>query len=525
MSKSARKLSTAEYSAAMVRRAQRDPGWFMDEVLQLKKLPTDADNVWERDLWQTELLESVADVWRKRNGWPTVVNHEGKTQITMRSMHGPGKTFGIAALSHYFNFCWPGKIFATAPKLKQVTTLLFSEFRKIHQRSVDWYRPLTDIQATKVTWCGDPDWCLMPDSAANPENMAGKHHPYVLVLVDEASGVPETLWPVILAALSTGKVLIMVMISNPTQMIGTFADSHLKPELERDYHRVHVSLDKTRRVSREWVAKMIRRYGENSPVVKVRCLGEFAGASSDQLFHHEWLERARVEGERPGDGSHPRLRVTADVADGGDCESVVTVAKHYDTFVRAVRCKRYSFLPAESPIMVADEAEKLFFQFGGKKGEDDFVIDSVGVGAGTAGTLIKRGHRVIVHKGGEASSDPKRWRNQRAQSHFNARDALRDNMVVFSETFWEDSDDPMASWTEFFAQMVTIKTRLDGERVDDLVPKATLLKEGIASPDIAESFVMQFATMMPSIQPGTIIAPTQPVVVIESDINSGLEGF
>jgi hypothetical protein len=215
--------------------------------------------------------------------------------------------------------------------------------------------------------------------------------------------------------------------------------------------------------------------------------------------------------------------VSVDVADGGECETVVTVARHYDTFVRVLRIRRFSFPAGDAPILAADAAEKAFVEFQGRPGQDDFVVDSIGVGSGTAGTLRARNHKVLMHKGGDASTDSKRWRNMRAQSHFNARDALRDKMVVFDEDLFIDDPAPLEAWTEFYAQCCSIKTRLDGERVDDLIPKATMIKEGIASPDIAESFVMQFAGIVQSIEPGSVVSPPAPVLPIYSDITSELE--
>lgn len=521
-------VTVADQLDKLVERIKFDPQYFLDEVLQLKRLPMDRTDEWVRDQWQSELLESIADIWRKQKGKATKINHEGKNFITMRAMHGPGKTFGMAGVAHYFNFCWPGRIFATAPKLKQVKDLLFSEFRKIRNRAAPWYKELVDVQATQAQWCGDPDWCMLADSATNPENMAGKHASHVLVLVDEASGVPETLWPVIFAALSTGHIVVLLMISNPTQTNGTFAASHLDPALSQDYHRVHVSVDKVTnplraRQMKDWRDKMIRRYGIASPIIKVRCFGEFAGSGPNQLFAQEWLEAARQR-DRPGDGSLPSIRISVDVSDGGECETVVTGARRYDTLTRMMRMRRFSHPPALAPILAADEAEKLFKDLGGVKERDDFVIDSIGVGSGTAGTLISRGFKVVQHRGGEASSNPARWRNKRCQSHFNARDAFRDGLVDFDDNFFADDPDPFNAWTELFAQLCQIKTRDENDKVDDLVPKAEMIADGFASPDMAESLVMQWSTISASIQPGSVVAKSSQTVVqtYESDITEGL---
>ena len=506
----------------LVEMARWDPVGFTREVLNHKQLEgeksakEDPHGSWELDPFQVEGIEAMADVWRKKAGRPTKINHDGKRYITIRSGHGPGKTQLLALLAHIFNAAWNGQIIATAPKFDQLKTRLWSRFRAIDQRAEPWYRALHEINDTTVFWWDVPtdarthevigppfvnrDWCMLAETATKPENLAGHHQNYQLVLVDEATGVVETLWPVVFGALSTGTIQILVMISNPTKEQGTYADSHRKNELAAQYHRIHVSLEKSRRIDRKWVSDMVRKYGEDSPVVRVRCKGEFPGSSPHQLFALEWVEAARLRDRRPGDGSRRRLRVTVDVADGGVDETVFTVGEHYDSFCRMVKMKRASYPPALSPVMAADEAERMFLAHGGDKDMDDFVVDSNGVGAGTAGTLMLRGYKVIQYKGGEQSDNPLRWRNRRVQSHFNMRDALRDCFVDLTEDMMESPED----WDDLDAQMASIAIDPGTDKVDDLVTKTEMIRQGIKSPDMDESLVMQFATKAASIMPGSM---------------------
>lgn len=515
----------ASQLAKVVLQAQRDPIWFAEEVLQLKymegdKVDSTGHGEWELDQWQKDLLNAVADVWRKQQGLRTVINHEGKPWITMRAMHGPGKTFGMAVVDHYFNFCFKGRIFATAPKLKQVTTQLFPEFRKVLNRSVEWYRSLIDVQATTVRWCGDPDWSLLPDSAQSPENMAGKHWDYVLINVDEASGVDEALWPVVYGILSVGKILIMLCISNPTKNIGTFADQHLKPALAQDYFRFHISLDKTRRVRRDWVDKMIRKYGKDSPVVKVRCYGEFPGDSPNQLIAMQWIADANAKDVDPiiGDGSRGKLRISIDCGAGGSGETVCTAARQFASVRVGLRQTANSYPLATASIQTADEGERLFTLFGGNKDEDDFVVDSLGVGVGAAGILISRGYRVVTYQGGAASDDQKRWRCRRVQSYINARNDLRDGCVAFADDFFV-GEDAMEDQTEFEAQLCSIQSPEGSERVEDLMTKKQMTEQGLPSPDKADSWVMQYATQAPTTVPNNMKVSNDEVAVNRSTIS------
>jgi len=122
---------------AVQARARVDPVWFSQSILGLKPRRGDKDlgYSWKMDKWQVETQEAVADIWRKINKTKTKFNHQGKNKITIRAGHGPGKTFVIASIMHWFNFCFNGTIIATAPKEKQILTRLWPTFRKIKNRA------------------------------------------------------------------------------------------------------------------------------------------------------------------------------------------------------------------------------------------------------------------------------------------------------------------------------------------------------------------------------------------------------
>lgn len=443
-----------------------------------------------------KLLEAFADVLRKRRGEPTVENHDGLPWLSVVAMHGPGKTHTAALIAHVFNFCFPGRVVVTAPKFTQLTTRFMPAFRKIMHRAQPWYRHLLQDGERKVTWCGDKDWCLLLETASKPENLAGHHERFLLVIVEEATGVPETLWPVIFGALSSGEVVMLLMISNPTRRSGTFAKSHLSAAESRDYYRMRIQLDQTKRVSRDWVDRMRRKYGENSPIFRIRVQGEFASDDAFQLIATEWVTSA-AHRQFTTDGSLPKLRVSVDVADGGEDETVVTVGRHYASHTVILKQKAFSFELAKAQIDAADAAERMFEEYGGRKDKDDFVVDSLGVGTGCAGELYDRGYLVIRYKGGEASDNDKKWRNRRTQSYLVGRDAFRDGLISIA-------DDAIDEYEELEAQLCSVKRKIVGDdKVEDLVTREEMRREGIKSPDRADSVVMQFATQAPVYSPAS----------------------
>lgn len=467
----------------VVRKSRADPVWFRRKVLNLNNDP-----------WQDEMLQAFADIFRYQRNEPTIVNHEGLRRFSVRSGHGPGKTTVVAQIMHYCGFTRKSQIICTATKYKQVTTRLWPTFRTILSKSIDEYQQLIDVQQQKIMWVDDPDWYAIPETAVQPENLQGYHplaeNNFLLFNVDEASGIKQDIFPVIMGTLSKPNAALF-MIGNPTQNQGEFYESHNKPGVKRFYYTKHVTPEESSHMDKQWYQEGLERYGENSPIFKVRYRGEFAENADNQLISIAWI-LAALERDELNDGSTPKIRVSVDVADGGVDETVIIAAILYDTCTHILRMTRHSFPSSESPILAAQEAERVFKTLGGNALHDDFVVDALGVGAGTAGALMSMGYRVIPYKGGESSSSPAKWRNRRVQSYITLRDELLHNHISFADDFAQDRDK-----NDLTAQLCWIKTKLGIERVEDLETKAELVRDSGKSPDLADTLAMVFATKTP----------------------------
>jgi phage terminase large subunit len=464
-------------------RALFDPEWFLEWFLHE-----------EPDPWQVDAIQAIADVHRKMRGLPTVINHKGLNRITIRSCHGPGKTHWLAQVMHWWNFVFYAQVVCTAPKEKQLKTRLWPRYRKILRGSESSYAKTIKVTATEIRVLGDEDWGCTAETASDPENLQGYHDEPQLFLVDEGSArVLDPMFPAIEGTLTTpGSVL--AMIGNPTRTSGEFHASHTKSGTKELYFQMHVKPEDSRFVDPKWCRQMARKYGKRSPVYKVRVLGEFAGAEENQLIVLDWIEDAKNR-DRGSDGSIPKLRISVDVADGGENETVVTAAHHYHSYTRFLKQRRFSHPPAKAPIMAAEEAVRMFDDFGGQKenSDDDFVVDSLGVGSGTAGILLKGGYSVVIYRGGEASDDPKQWRNRRTQTYLVWRDAYRDGTIDIADDFHDDEED----WEDFIAQVCSVHSKPGTERVEDLETKEEMKRRNIESPDMSDSGAMQYATQAP----------------------------
>lgn len=491
-----------------------DPNLFAKEILRIKLQP-----------WQLEANDAVADYVRFRARKPLKIQQgTPKNYFTVRAMHGPGKTFWGAQL-----MCWFGSVFANAripviaPKFAQITTRMMLEVRKIRSGAhPDFVRMTEQIGASYMRWFGIPEWWLFGQTASKAENLAGMHADFQLVFCDEASGIPEHLFPTIFGALSTGCIQILVLIGNPTRNTGTFAESHRRLSVSKDFHQIHIELDKAPQVSRVWVERMVSKYGHNSPIVKIRCLGEFAEMGELQLISPEWLIDAREHGEAfmATDGSVGKLRVSIDVADGGEDKSVITVLKHWQSRRVALKQKSYSFEGGRVTAALGDEAIRLYLDYGGTKARgDDFVVDANGVGTGVHDYLVRKGYPVVRFMGGSASADMKRWRNRRVQSYMALRDELRDGSLGIAPNFIEadergDEDDESSAWDEFDAQLCSVVLNPGTDRVEDLVSKQDMKRDGLKSPDRADSLMMQYATTAPTLSKAGVTADDMPQFLV-----------
>jgi hypothetical protein len=470
-----------------------DPVWFMQTAFDI-----------ELDIWQVEAFEAMADVIRHYYGYPTKINHpkpetndKPRQKFTIRAMHGPGKTFFAAAAIVWFHICFKALSPATAPTIKQLKTRLWPRIRLIKNLADPFWQQCMEIRSTDAIFYKDPDWKCTAETGATPENMQGYHDEFMLIVCDEASGIDEEMFPVIEGALSTGRIVILLLIGNPTKLIGTFADSHLKPKVSKYYHQLHVDINKTTRVSRQWIEEMREKYGVDSPVYKVRCLGEFAEEDENQLISLEWLMESRQKPCIP-DGSIPRQRLSIDCSDGGGNFTVITHAIKYQSFTFFKKQHKYSFPAGRAVTMTVNEIERLWkVNKFNKENGDDVVVDSLGVGAGVCSGCIEKGLPTVRYMGGASSDNKDEWRNRRVQSYMVLRDDYRNGVIVTAEDYVDEDD-----WDDHDAQLCSVKRKPGMEKIEDLLTKKEMVDQGIISPDRADSEAMIFATQAPQLIPG-----------------------
>lgn len=368
-------------------------------------------------------------------------------------------------------------------------------YRKMLNGAVPEYANRIKTLGKEIVIENDPDWGAIMETASDPDNLAGYHDTPQLFLIDEGSAKRlDPMYPVIEGALTTpGSV--SVEIGNPTRMEGEFYSHHCKKGVKDLYYKMHIKPeDAPEIISQEWLDTMLLKYGKDSPIYKIRALGEFAAYDDYTLIYPSWFEDA-LDLPEETDGSIPKLRISIDVSDGGADTTVLTAANKYDSFDQILKQKSLYVDSGKATDQIVAAAINLFEALGGNKQEDDFVVDGLGVGAGVVSGLNKRGYLVVNYKGSETEGiDRKRFRNRRVQSYITLYEDFRDGRIRFSpDCFDTDADEERLRY-----HLSLIKRPKNSiEVIDDIEPKRKIREDALESPDCADSLAMQKATQLP----------------------------
>jgi phage terminase large subunit len=243
-------------------RYQSDPVAFAREVLGIEP--------WER---QQQIMQAVA---RER-------------RVTVRSCHHSGKTFAAGALAQWWVRCFdPSLVVTTAPTMRQVKELLWYEIAA-HQRRSQLPGQLNVMDLTVL-----PSQRAIGLTTNEPERFQGLHAANILVIVDEASGIEETIYEAIEGIL-TGPNAKLLLIGNPNNPAGTFYQSH-QSALYQSFHIAAKDVPE-HLLPATWAEERRQEWGEDNPAYQVRVLGEFPNQGEDSLIAMSWVIAAQRRGE------------------------------------------------------------------------------------------------------------------------------------------------------------------------------------------------------------------------------------
>lgn len=420
-------------------KGRQDPVWFVENFLNLK--------LWKK---QNQILEAVRD----------------NREVAVSSSNASGKSFVASALAHWYLICNEDSVvITTAPTFRQVESILW---RNIRAMAVPKFYPANSVTKTRIDI--SPKWFAMGLSTDKPEALQGIHSENLLIIVDEASAIPELIWQAI-DGLTYKK---MLMIGNPIHNQGRFKTAFDDPDVKR----IRISAFDTPNVEqgREVIKGLItlddvdmfkNKYGVDSDVYRVRVLGKFPLQDTDSFISFDVLDNAMNRTVESMPQWEKKLGV--DVARFGDDRSVFIVRQD-KKIIRKEAMAGADLMEVAGKVLSIARDEGVLPQ--------NVFIDEIGLGSGVIDRLREQGWNVTGVNVAKQAEDNEHYANLRAELAFSLREWLNSADIPRDDDFFQCSD---------------IKYKFNSAGKIILEPKADMKKRGKSSPDTFDALALTFA--------------------------------
>lgn len=424
------------------------------------------------DTWQMAQMERVRDRIQTEP-------EEYVIKEAIASGHGIGKTAQVAMIILWAMSTRPhlnGVV--TANTTTQLTTKTWRELALWHKRAINahWFR----WAATSFKHVDHPEtWFVqaIPNSEHNSEAFAGLHAKHVLLIMDEGSGIPNSIKEVAMGAMTTERAQWYVF-GNPTRNTGWFrecfhSEAHIWTHVQIDSRTCMMT---NKKEINEWV----EIYGEDSDFVRVRVRGVFPRAGNMQFISSDVVDRA-MKMDFPYEAYFEMPVVMGvDVARYGDDKSVITLRAGR----KLLEQRKYRELSTMETARRAIDAIKEF-------APAVIFVDGVGIGAGVVDRLRMLGHDVVDVNAGSRPDDD--------ENYYNKRIEMWDRMKQWLNSGCDIPNDP-----DMRASLIGIEygysdSRGTGELMR-LERKQDMKKRGLSSPDEGDSLALTFAEHLGDLQ-------------------------
>lgn len=406
-------------------------------------------------------------------------------RVTIRSGHGAGKSSAAAWFALWFMSTRPyAKVVCTAPTNRQLSDILWSELSKWLRKSI-----LSDefvVQADKIFHKDAPKeyWirAVSPSVKASKEDqaetLAGFHGEHLMIICDEASGIPDPVFVPLEGALTQEDNRVL-LIGNPTRNTGYFYDSHFHPEMSKRWKGFHWDSRKSTNVTKEMIQYFTEKYGEGSNIFRIRVEGEPPVDDANSFIPISWALNC-VGNEIEVDESWP-LTLSVDVGRFGDDVSIVMPRRGNKIF----QWDEYGKL---------DTIELANRVLGTYNDLDAYLVgvDSIGVGGGTVDWLRTDPRGIGVRKAigvnvTEASTDNKKYHRLRDELWGKVRDNCMHGKYSFPDTTVRRRGIDVNLGNELADELSSVKYFTDNNGAIQIESKRDMKARGVKSPNIADA--------------------------------------
>lgn len=415
------------------------------------------------DVWQKEQLQRVGEKFKK--------DPETTIREAISSGHGIGKSAEVAWIILWAMSTRPhlnGVV--TANTTTQLNTKTWRELALWHKRAINahWFK----WTATRFFHVEHPEtWfcAAIPNTEHNSEAFAGLHAEHVLVIYDEASGIPDKIWEVSEGAMTTPKAM-WFSYGNPTKNTGRFVDCFGSDKKRWTTRQIDSRLCKM--TNKKEINEWVEIYGEDSDFVRVRVRGVFPRAGTMQFMPTDIVDIAMAM-EIPLEAYlHLPIILSVDVARFGDDKSIIVVRQGRKVHeIKKFRELNTMQLAVEVSSAIREYHPAVTF------------VDGVGVGAGVVDRLRMLGHDIIEVNAGNKPDDEQLYYNKRAEMWDRLRSWLR-----------AGADLPYDVDTR--TSLIGIEYGFDDKERIRMERKKDMKKRGLDSPDEGDALAYSFAEII-----------------------------
>jgi len=374
--------------------------------------------------WDSDECDSQADILRAV---------EANNSVTVRSGHKVGKSTSAAILALWYYSCFEdARAILTAPTHRQVQIVLWREVRRLVRRAKKPIAGAESIAMNPSTGLRAEDGReLFGFTTDDPDRFSGISGPHVMYIADEAAGIAEEIFEALEGNRAGGAKL--ALFGNPTQVSGTFFDSHHRARsvfrcLHIDSQLAAVYAAGIPGIAQlSWCEEKAKIWGVGSALHDVRVRGSFPTQSIRSVIPLGLAQAALERWENNEDGDEKAtdpLCFGVDVAREGDDETVITPR-------RGKRMYRPVVIPgATDGVQVAGHVVQLARDMR-RPGEPlPFVmVDEIGYGASVVDQLAYHHHEdvvVVPVNVATTADEDEEFSNLRAQLHYGMRTWLEE---------------------------------------------------------------------------------------------------
>jgi hypothetical protein len=385
---------------------------------------------------------------------------------------------------------YPVKVVVTAPTSAQLYDALFAELKRWVKELPDPIQALLDVKQERIELKASATEAFISartSRAEQPEALQGVHSDNVMLVADEASGVPEAVFEAAAGSMS-GHNALTILLGNPVRSSGFFFETHNR--LKDEWWTRRVSCLDSTRVSKEYVQDMKSRYGEESNAYRIRVLGEFPRSDDDTIIPMELLESAKHRDTRAYEDAP--IVWGLDVARFGSDSSVL--CKRQSNVVHTLeRWRNLDLMQLTGAVVAQYEA------CDHKNRPAEILVDSIGLGAGVVDRLREL---KLPARGINVSESP-----AMGGTYLN----LRAELWHKAKAWLEKRDCKIPNNEDLIGELATVRYTFTSNGKIKIESKDDIRRRGLKSPNMADAFVLTFATDAATISWGSSSSWNKPI--------------